>query len=104
MISPGSFFETIGGFGVENDHYIRDAATFPLAIAVAAWLAASRPSWQAPILTVLAAWYGAHALNHLVDIDDSNDGWVGITDFVSLAGSAAALGWLANRASRRAPQ
>ena len=28
MLAPGPFFETLGQFGVRNDHYIFDNATF----------------------------------------------------------------------------
>src|ERR671911_205305 len=46
MVSPGSFFDAIAGFGVQNDHYIRDNATFSLAIGVGFLLAVGRPSWR----------------------------------------------------------
>lgn len=100
ILAPGSFFDSIGGFGERNDHYLGDVATFGLAVAIGAALAASRPSWRAPVLTLTAAWYLLHAVNHLVDIGEADPGWVGPLDFTSLLLSGLALAWLARAAAR----
>src|SRR5688572_25699822 len=39
LVSPGTFFSEIAPFGAQNDHYIRDGATFQLALGVLALLA-----------------------------------------------------------------
>lgn len=104
IISPGSFFDTTAGFGVQNDHYIRDAATFPLAMGVAVLLSVRRVSWRVPILAVLTIWYAVHAVNHLVDIGESDPDYVGPVDFAALALSSAFfayLTWFAAKADVR---
>jgi hypothetical protein len=83
-VSPGSFFQAIADFGDQNQHYIRDNATFPFAVGVGLLLAASRPAWRAPVLLVTAVWYLAHAVNHLVDIGEADPGWIGPFDFAAL--------------------
>lgn len=98
--SPSSFFDAIAGFGARNDHYIRDAATFPFAIGVGLLVAARRPSWRFPVLAISAAWYLAHAVNHLFDIGDSDPEWVGPVDFVVLLLTGLALVALAVLAAR----
>jgi hypothetical protein len=99
IVSPGSFFDAIAGFGGQNDHYIRDNATFPLAIGIGLLLAAGRPSWRFPVLLVSAVWYLAHAVNHLVDIGDSDPDWVGPADFVVILVTGLLLAWLASVAA-----
>ncbi|MBA3326681.1 MAG: hypothetical protein H0T43_00050 [Solirubrobacterales bacterium] len=42
LAAPGTFFSELGPFGTRNDHYIRDAATWELALAAAAFAAAGR--------------------------------------------------------------
>jgi hypothetical protein len=100
VVSPGSFFDAIAGFGSQNDHYIRDAATFPFAIGVALLIAAARRSWRFPVLVVSAVWYLAHAINHLVDIGESDPDWVGPADFVSLLVTGLLLAGLAAYVAR----
>lgn len=100
VISPSSFFDAIAGFGPQNDHYIRDAAMFPLAIGVGLLISASRPSWRVPALAIAAVWYLAHAVNHLIDIGDAEPGWVGPFDFVAILITGLVLAWLAFAAAR----
>jgi hypothetical protein len=100
IVSPGSFFDSIAGFGTQNDHYIRDTATFPLAIGIGLLLDAGRPSWRFPVLVISAVWYLAHSINHLVDIGESDPGWVGPADFVVIFLNGVALLGLALLAAR----
>lgn len=100
LVSPGSFFDAIAGFGAENHHYIRDSATFPFAIGIGLLIAAARPSWRLPVLAVAALWYLAHAVNHLFDIGGSDPGWVGPFDFALLLATGIALAALAILAAR----
>jgi peptidoglycan/LPS O-acetylase OafA/YrhL len=95
VVSPGTFFESIGGFGARNDHYIRDSSVFPLAIGIGLLAAARWATWRLPVLAVTAIWYLAHAVNHLVDVADSDPGWAGPADFASLLAGGVAFALLA---------
>jgi len=50
IVAPGTFFEKIGPYGIQNDHYTRDAATFTLALGLVLLIAAWRPGWRAPAI------------------------------------------------------
>ena len=100
VISPSSFFDAIASFGPQNDHYVRDAAMFPLAIGIGLLVSARRPSWRVPSLAIAAVWYLAHAVNHLIDIGDADPGWIGPFDFVVILLTGLLLGWLAIAAAR----
>jgi hypothetical protein len=100
IAAPHSFFTTLGAFGPYNPHYERDVATFYLAFAVGAWLAADRRAWRVPVLALLAIQYAAHTVNHLFDAGRSHNGWSGPLDAVSLGAttvSLAALLWALSR-------
>jgi len=100
LIAPGTFFEEIGRYGVENEHYVGDNGAFTLAYGLLAFVAISRPTWRVPILWVGAAWFGLHALNHVFDVGQATSDFRGITDTVLIALVAIALGWLAALISR----
>jgi hypothetical protein len=100
IVSPGSFFDAVAGFGVQNDHFIRDNATFSLAIGVGLLLAVGRPSWRFPVLLVTTVWFAAHTVNHLVDIREADPDWVGPVDFVALLVVSAVLAYLTVVAAR----
>ncbi len=91
--SPASFFEAIGGFGVRNDHYIRDVATFYLALGIVLFVAVPRPTWRVPVLLLASFEYGFHVINHVVDVASSTPAWVGPVDAVSLAVAAGIFVW-----------
>jgi hypothetical protein len=93
-VSPHSFFTAVGPFGVRNDHYIRDTATFEAALGVGLLIALRRPAWRVPVLGVVALQFALHSLNHLVDIGAAQPEWTGYFDFFSLAASSALLLWL----------
>jgi hypothetical protein len=93
VLAPRSFFDTIGGFGAFNPHYMRDVATFELAIGIVALLAIRRPSWWPATLAVAAIQFALHAVNHIVDAGKANDLAAGIFDAVSLTAVALLLGW-----------
>src|SRR4051812_50069389 len=46
LFFPGAFFDTIGTFGVRNDHYIFDNATFEIPQGLLLLAAVRRPSWR----------------------------------------------------------
>jgi hypothetical protein len=95
VIDPGTFFEEVGPYGLQNDHYIGDVAAFYLAAGVGVLIAARRPSWREPLLVVGAVWYGLHALNHLVDIEEASSDAKGIFDTIALAIGAVGSAYLA---------
>ncbi len=84
-LSPGTFYDALGPFGGQNDHYIRDVASWTVALGVLCLLAASRPTWRLPVLALAAVQSGLHTVNHLLDAGEADTHWVGIADAVSLA-------------------
>ncbi len=101
-VAPHTFYTALGPFESYNSHYIRDAATFHLALGFGFLLALRNPSWRLPMLAVAAVQFGTHSINHLVDIDSAHPAWVGYFDFFSLAGATLQLAWLLS-ASNRTP-
>jgi hypothetical protein len=100
LVAPGSFFDLIGRYGLENSHYVGDLGAFVLAYGFALVLAVGRPSWRAPLLAVGAAWHAVHAVNPVVDIGESRSSGRGIADTILLALGAGVLAWLASVATR----
>jgi hypothetical protein len=102
LIAPGTFFDSFADYGSQNDHYIRDVGTTYVGLGVALLLAASRPSWRAPVLWLAAIGAAAHALNHLFDVGNSATGWVGPVNLALVAARAGLYAWLAVVAGRAA--
>lgn len=100
LVDPGTFFEQIGRYGVENDHYVGDVGSFQLAAGIALAVAAGRPSWRVPVLGFLAVWYALHALNHAFDTDEARSDERGIVDTLLLAGGALFAAYLARASAR----
>jgi hypothetical protein len=100
VLSPHTFFTGVGPFGVQNDHYLRDTATFNAAFGVALAIAYKRVRWRAPILCCVAVQFALHAVNHLADIGAAHPYWLGPADFISLALATAVLVWLARESLR----
>ena len=101
--APGFFYDHIGPFGARNDHYLGDVATFYLALAAAAFVAARRPSWRVPVLALALLQNALHTINHLIDIGNADPSWVGPFDFVSLLIVTGLLAWMLSIARRTAP-
>ena len=95
--TPGFFYDEIGPFGPRNDHYMGDVATWYLALGAATLIAVQRASWRVPILALALIQYGLHSLNHLIDIGESDPGWIGPADFVSLTLTTVLLAWMLRR-------
>ena len=93
-LTPGFFYDEIGPFGARNDHYMADVATFYIALGTVVFMSVRRPSWRVPVLTLGLFQYTLHALNHLIDISESDPGWIGPADFVSLTLVAVLLAWM----------
>lgn len=98
--APHTFFADIGPFGTQNDHYLRDTATFNAAFGAALLIAYWRPSWRAPVLFCVALQFALHTINHLADIGAAHPYWLGPADFAALALSTIALVWLARESYR----
>lgn len=93
-LAPGFFYDQIGPFGARNDHYMGDVATFYLALGAVMLVAVRRPSWRVPVLALALVQYALHALNHLIDVGESDPGWVGPADFVALALGTILVAWM----------
>jgi hypothetical protein len=93
-LAPGFFYDEIGPFGARNDHYMADVATFYIALGAVSLVAVRRVSWRVPVLTLALVQYALHALNHLIDIGESDPGWIGPADFASLTLGAVLVGWM----------
>jgi hypothetical protein len=107
MFATHSFGETIAPFDGFNEHDLRDFATFYLALGLVLLVAATRPAWRFPILVFATLEYGLHAINHAVDVNNSDPAWVGPAELAALAGATAFFGWLtwitAPRTQQRQP-
>lgn len=95
LVDPSSWFSTVGPFGRENDHFIRDGATFQLVFGLGALGAVWFREWRPLVLVAIALQTGLHALNHLADIGSAHPHWVGFFDFIALTVSAVSLAVLA---------
>jgi hypothetical protein len=85
LAAPSFMFDTVGGFGVFNGHYIFDLASFELPLGLM-YLAAIRwSSWRVPTLAFATAHYVLHAISHLIDVGSATRPWVGVFDFVMIA-------------------
>ena len=67
MFFPGAFFDTLGTFGVRNDHYIFDNATFEIPQGLMLLVAVRRLSWRVPALAFATLHWALHAISHIVD-------------------------------------
>lgn len=100
-IAPETFEDTIAPYGGGADsHFLRDIATFYLAVGAALLLAIRRRSWRVPVLFVVALQYAVHTVNHLIDIGDTDPSWLGPFNFVSLLLLTVLTGWVLAGAAR----
>lgn len=97
VLSPGTFFDAIGPFGDRNDHYVRDAATWSLALGVLCLLAVRRREWRLPVLALAVLQAGLHAVNHVADAGAADPRWIGVVDAAALAALTALLAVLLAR-------
>jgi hypothetical protein len=100
LFAPGTFFEEIGNYGVENLHYVGDVGSFTLAFGVALAIAVVRPAWRAPLLWLGALWYGFHAVNHAFDTGEAKSEARGWSDTLLIGFGALAAAWLARVSER----
>jgi hypothetical protein len=100
LLAPGTFFEEIGPYAPQNDHYIGDLGAYNVAAGFGVAMAAMRPEWRVPILVVGAVLNGLHALNHLFDVGEASSDAKGVFDTVALALLAVGSAYLAEVSSR----
>jgi UPF0716 family protein affecting phage T7 exclusion len=93
-LTPGFFYEEIGPYGVRNDHYMADLATWYLALGAAAFVAVRRAGWRVPVLALAFVQYALHSLNHLIDVGEADPRWLGPANLVSLLLATLLLGWM----------
>src|SRR5690242_21298058 len=67
LVFPGTFFGTLGTFGVRNDHYIFDNATFEIPQGLLLLAAVRRVSWRVPALAFATLHWALHSLSHIID-------------------------------------
>ncbi|MDX1882289.1 hypothetical protein [Mycolicibacterium sp. 120270] len=67
LFFPGTFFDTLGTFGVRNDHYIFDNATFEIPQGLLLLAAVQRVSWRVPALAFATLHWALHAISHIID-------------------------------------
>ncbi|MDO3636797.1 hypothetical protein [Mycolicibacterium arseniciresistens] len=91
LVAPGAFFDTLGNFGVRNDHYIFDNASFELPLGLMMLAAARWPSWRVPALAFAALHWALHAVSHLVDPHHGAGNWVGWLEAAGLVITTAIL-------------
>jgi hypothetical protein len=75
--APGALFDTLGNFGVRNDHYIFDVAAFELPLGLMLLAAVKWRSWQVPALAFATLHWGLHAISHIVDPHHGAGDWIG---------------------------
>jgi hypothetical protein len=98
IVAPGTFYDTLGNFGVRNDHFIFDVAAFELPLGLMLLAAVRWPSWRAPALAFATLHWGLHALSHIVDPHHGAGDWIGWLESAGLVVSTAILA-MALRAS-----
>jgi uncharacterized membrane protein len=98
--APHTFFTDIGPFGAQNDHYLRDTATFNAAFGATLLIAYWRVSWRTPVLFCVALQFALHTINHLADIGAAHPHWLGPADFAALVLSTVVLVWITREAHR----
>ena len=100
VLGPRSFYEKVAPYGSFSDHFVRDLATFYLALGAVQLVAAARRRWQLPVIAFTAIQYALHALNHLWDIGDTHPRSKGVVNFVVIALLAAGSWWLLRAAAQ----
>ena len=100
LAAPGTFFDEVGRYGVENKHYVGDVGAFVLAFGIAVLVAAQRPSWRVPVLALGALWSGLHVVNHVFDVGEARSDARGVFDAVYLGIVGLLYAYLAWAAAR----
>jgi uncharacterized membrane protein len=102
-LTPGFFFDEIGPYGVRNDHYMGDLATWYIALGAATLVAVRDARWRAPVLAVALLQNTLHVVNHAIDVGNADPEWLGPANLVSLALTSLLLAWMLKVAREPAP-
>ena len=68
---------TLGTFGVRNDHYIFDNATFEIPQGLLLLAAVRRVSWRVPALAFATLHWALHSISHIIDPHHGAGDWIG---------------------------
>jgi hypothetical protein len=98
LFAPGPFFDTLGTFGIRNDHYIFDNATFEIPQGLMLLAAVRWPSWRTPALAFATLHWALHSLSHIIDPHHGAGDWIGWLEAGGLVVTAVILA-IALRAS-----
>jgi hypothetical protein len=93
-LTPGFFFDEIGPYGVRNDHYMGDLATWYIALGAATLVAVRDARWRVPVLAVALLQNTLHVVNHAIDVGNADPDWLGPANLVSLALTSLLLAWM----------
>lgn len=77
LFAPGAFFDTLGNFGVRNDHYIFDNAAFEVPQGLMLLAAVRWRTWRTPALAFATLHWALHALSHIIDPHHGAGDWIG---------------------------
>jgi uncharacterized membrane protein len=102
-LTPGFFFDEIGPYGVRNDHYMGDLATWYIALGAATLVAVRDARWRVPVLAVALIQNTLHVVNHAIDVGNAEPEWLGPANLVSLALTSLLLAWMLKVAREPAP-
>ena len=100
--TPGFFYESIGPYGLRNDHYMGDVASWYLALGAVALVALRREFWRVPVLALAFVQYALHSANHLIDVGEADPSWLGPANLASLVLTTILLGWMLGMGPRPA--
>ncbi|MFV1363480.1 hypothetical protein [Mycolicibacterium elephantis] len=98
MFAPGTFFDTLGNFGIRNDHYIFDNASFEVPQGLMLLAAVRWRTWRVPALAFATLHWALHTISHIVDPHHGAGDWVGWLEAGGLAVTTVILA-IALRAS-----
>ena len=101
-LTPGFFHDEIGPYGLRNDHYMGDLATWYLALGIAVLVSLRHASWRVPVLALSFLQYALHSFNHLLDVGEADPDWIGPANLVSLVLVTVLLGWMLQSERRAA--
>jgi hypothetical protein len=93
-LTPGFFFDEIGPYGVRNDHYMGDLATWYIALGAATLVAVRDARWRVPVLAVALLQNTLHVVNHAIDVGNADPEWLGPANLVSLTLTSVLLAWM----------
>lgn len=77
LVAPGAFYDLLGPYPPQNDHFIKDLGSWQIALGAAALIGARQPDWRVPMLAILTLQYGLHTVSHAIDVNGTDPAWNG---------------------------